>query len=194
MEAYRVHNNVSKRQARRHAIELLDRVGIPQPRRRVDDYPHQFSGGMRQRAMIAMALVNDPALLIADEPTTALDVTVQAQILDLLAELRAERNLAVILITHDLGVVGEVADDILVMYAGRCVEYGAAGDVLTRPQMPYTSALLASVPRARGSAGLRAIPGAQPSLLHPPSGCPFHPRCAYRDQVANDRCRTELPL
>src|SRR5439155_21885635 len=124
MEAYRVHNNVSKRQARRHAIELLDRVGIPQPRRRVDDYPHQFSGGMRQRAMIAMALVNDPALLIADEPTTALDVTVQAQILDLLAELRAERNLAVILTTHDLVAVREAADAILVRFSGRCLDAG----------------------------------------------------------------------
>src|SRR6266511_1999289 len=147
IEAYRVHNDVSKQVARKHAIEMLDRVGIPQPDRRVDDYPHQFSGGMRQRAMIAMALSCDPELLIADEPTTALDVTVQAQILDLIRDLQNEFNSAVILITHDLGVVAELADDILVMYAGRAAEYGTAEDIFAQPQHPYTWGLLGSMPR-----------------------------------------------
>src|SRR5690242_8284815 len=146
-EAYRVHNKVSKAVARKRAIDLLGRVGIPQPSVRVDDYPHQFSGGMRQRAMIAMALCCDPELLIADEPTTALDVTVQAQILDLIVDLQKDFNSAVIIITHDLGVVAELADDILVMYAGRSVEYGNAHEIFTGPQHPYTWGLLGSMPR-----------------------------------------------
>jgi len=196
MESYQAHNDVSKSQARAKAIEMLDRVGIPQARSRVDDYPHQFSGGMRQRAMIAMALSNDPKLLIADEPTTALDVTVQAQILDLLQELQRDFNSAVIIITHDLGVVAEMADDVLVMYAGRAVEHGATREILTHPEMPYTWGLLSSVPDVTASTESRLIPipGNPPSLLDPPTGCAFHPRCAHRDKVPGDLCRTELPL
>ena len=195
IEAYRVHNDVSKRVARKRAIELLDRVGIPQPDARVDSYPHQFSGGMRQRAMIAMGLVNDPALLIADEPTTALDVTVQAQILDLLQDLQREFNSAVIIITHDLGVVAEMTDDTLVMYAGRAVEYGATKEILTHPEMPYTWGLLSSVPDVTGdtSAKLIPIPGNPPSLLNPPTGCAFHPRCLHRDKVPGNLCTTDMP-
>ena len=195
-EAYRVHHDVSRKIAKRRAVEMLDRVGIPNPDRRVDDYPHQFSGGMRQRAMIAMGLINDPGLLIADEPTTALDVTVQAQILDLLQDLQREFNSAIIIITHDLGVVAEMADDVLVMYAGRAVEYGPCREILTHPEMPYTWGLLSSVPDLSGDteARLVPIPGNPPSLLNPPSGCPFHPRCAHRDKVPGDLCRTELPL
>jgi peptide/nickel transport system ATP-binding protein len=190
-EAYLVHHpNASKRDARRKAVEMLDRVGIPQPDRRVDDFPHQFSGGMRQRAMIAMGLINDPSLLIADEPTTALDVTVQAQILDLLQDLQREFNSAVIIITHDLGVIAEMADDVLVMYAGRAVE-----ELLTHPEMPYTWGLLSSVPEvgADTDARLIPIPGNPPSLLSPPSGCSFHPRCAHMDKVPGNLCTTELP-
>ena len=195
IEAYRVHNDVSKKVARARAIELLDRVGIPQPDSRVDAYPHQFSGGMRQRAMIAMGLVNDPALLIADEPTTALDVTVQAQILDLLQDLQREFDSAVIIITHDLGVVAEMTDDTLVMYAGKAVEYGATKEILTHPEMPYTWGLLSSVPDVTGdtSAKLIPIPGNPPSLLNPPTGCAFHPRCLHRDKVPGNLCRTEVP-
>jgi peptide/nickel transport system ATP-binding protein len=194
-EAYRVHNNVSKRAARSRSIEMLDRVGIPQPDQRVDDYPHQFSGGMRQRAMIAMGLINNPGLLIADEPTTALDVTVQAQILDLLQDLQREFDSAIIIITHDLGVVAEMADDVLVMYAGRAVEYGKCKEILTHPEMPYTWGLLSSVPDVKGDTGARLIPipGNPPSLLSPPSGCPFHPRCPHRDKVPGDLCRTSRP-
>ncbi|HEX6517954.1 MAG TPA: ABC transporter ATP-binding protein [Nocardioidaceae bacterium] len=194
-EAYRAHNNVSKAKARAKAIEMLDRVGIPQARNRVDDYPHQFSGGMRQRAMIAMALANDPKLLIADEPTTALDVTVQAQILDLLQELQRDFNSAIIIITHDLGVVAEMADEVLVMYAGRAVEHGPTKEILTHPEMPYTWGLLSSVPdvSADTSSQLIPIPGNPPSLLNPPSGCPFHPRCLHRSKVPGDLCRTTLP-
>jgi peptide/nickel transport system ATP-binding protein len=196
IEAYRVHNDVSKKAARDRAIEMLDRVGIPQPDRRVDDYPHQFSGGMRQRAMIAMGLINDPTMLIADEPTTALDVTVQAQILDLLQDLQREFDSAVIIITHDLGVVAEMADDVLVMYAGRGVEYGPTKEILTHPEMPYTWGLLSSVPDVKGDPNIRLvpIPGNPPSLLNPPPGCPFNPRCVHREKVPGDRCRTELPL
>jgi peptide/nickel transport system ATP-binding protein len=194
MEAYRVHNDVSKQQARRHAIELLDRVGIPQPKRRVDDYPHQFSGGMRQRAMIAMALVNDPSLLIADEPTTALDVTVQAQILDLIRDLQQEFGSAVIIITHDLGVVAELADDLLVMYGGKCVEYGSAGDVFNHPEHPYTWGLLGSMPRLDRDVRERliSIKGSPPSLINLPTGCAFHPRCPYagRDGIPS---KSEVP-
>ncbi len=195
-EAYLVHHpNATKRDARRKAIEMLDRVGIPQPDRRVDDFPHQFSGGMRQRAMIAMGLINDPSLLIADEPTTALDVTVQAQILDLLQDLQREFNSAVIIITHDLGVIAEMADDVLVMYAGRAVEYGPCKEILTHPEMPYTWGLLSSVPdvAADTDARLIPIPGNPPSLLSPPSGCAFHPRCAHVDKVPGNLCTTELP-
>jgi peptide/nickel transport system ATP-binding protein len=194
-EAYLAHHDVSKSKARAKAIEMLDRVGIPQARSRVDDYPHQFSGGMRQRAMIAMALVNDPKLLIADEPTTALDVTVQAQILDLLQELQREFNSAIIIITHDLGVVAEMADEVLVMYGGRCVEHGPTKELLTHPEMPYTWGLLSSVPDVSGdpNARLIPIPGNPPSLLDPPSGCSFHPRCAHKDKVPGNLCSTELP-
>jgi len=194
-EAYQVHNNASKKAARARTIEMLDRVGIPQPDRRVDDYPHQFSGGMRQRAMIAMGLINDPGLLIADEPTTALDVTVQAQILDLLQDLQREFDSAIIIITHDLGVVAEMADDVLVMYAGRAVEYGRCKEILTHPEMPYTWGLLSSVPDVTADTSAKLIPirGNPPSLLHPPPGCAFNPRCDHRDKVPGDLCRTVLP-
>ena len=194
-EAYRVHHDVSRKAARARAIEMLDRVGIPQPDRRVDDYPHQFSGGMRQRAMIAMGLINNPGLLIADEPTTALDVTVQAQILDLLQDLQREFDSSVIIITHDLGVVAEMADDVLVMYAGRAVEYGSGKEILTHPEMPYTWGLLSSVPDVAGDTDARLvpIPGNPPSLLNPPRGCAFHPRCPHRAKVPGDLCRTTMP-
>jgi peptide/nickel transport system ATP-binding protein len=194
VEAYRVHNKVSRQVARRKAIEMLDRVGIPQPQRRVDDYPHQFSGGMRQRAMIAMALVNNPELLIADEPTTALDVTVQAQILDLIRNLQVEFGSAVIIITHDLGVVAELADDLLVMYGGKSVEYGVADQVFLRPEHPYTWGLLGSMPRLDRDVRERliSIKGSPPSLINLPSGCAFHPRCPYagRDGIPST---TEVP-
>ena len=185
IEAYQVHHQVSKQVARKHAIDMLGRVGIPRPERRVDDYPHQFSGGMRQRAMIAMALVNDPKLLIADEPTTALDVTVQAQILDLMHNLQEEFGSALIIITHDLGVVAELADDVLVMYAGRCIEYGSATTIFEQPEHPYTWGLLSSMPRLdRPSSGrLVPIPGLPPSLINLPTGCSFHPRCAYEPRT-----------
>lgn len=195
-EAYLVHHpKASKRDARRRAIEMLDRVGIPQPDARVDDFPHQFSGGMRQRVMIAMGLINNPSLLIADEPTTALDVTVQAQILDLLQDLQQEFNSAVVIITHDLGVIAEMADEVLVMYAGRAVEYGTTKEILVRPEMPYTWGLLSSVPDVLASTDARLIPipGTPPSLLNPPSGCPFHPRCVHKDKVPGDLCTTTLP-
>src|SRR6478735_6295695 len=194
-EAYRVHHSVSKKAARTRTIEMLDRVGIPQPDRRVDDYPHQFSGGMRQRAMIAMALINNPSLLIADEPITALDVTVQAQILDLLQDLQREFESAVIIITHDLGVIAEMADEVLVMYAGRAVEVGSGKEILTHPEMPYTWGLLSSIPDVTGDTDSRLIPipGNPPSLLTPPSGCAFHPRCTHRDKVPGDLCVTTLP-
>jgi peptide/nickel transport system ATP-binding protein len=193
VEAYRLHNDVSKQVARKHAVDLLGRVGIPQPSSRVDDHPHNFSGGMRQRAMIAMALANDPDLLIADEPTTALDVTVQAQILDLILDLQAEFDSAVMLITHDLGVVAEVADDVLVMYAGRAVEHGPAAEIFAAPAHPYTWGLLGSVPRFDGGTErLVPIPGNPPSLLNPPSGCPFHPRCRYRE-LTGGLAETERP-
>ena len=193
-EAYRVHNQVSKSAAHKHAIDMLNRVGIPQPATRVDDYPHQFSGGMRQRAMIAMALSCDPELLIADEPTTALDVTVQAQILDLIWDLQQEYHSAVIIITHDLGVVAELSDDILVMYAGRMAEYGSAEDTFDRPGHPYTWGLLASMPRLDEARleRLLPIPGTPPSLIRVPSGCPFHPRCRYAD-LTDGRSQTEVP-
>jgi peptide/nickel transport system ATP-binding protein len=196
IEAYRVHNKVSKQVARKRAIDLLGRVGIPQPAVRVDDYPHQFSGGMRQRAMIAMALSCDPELLIADEPTTALDVTVQAQILDLIVDLQAEFGSAVIIITHDLGVVAEVADEVLVMYAGRVAETGAAAVVFRQPGHPYAWGLLGSMARLDVARieRLRPIPGTPPSLINVPPGCPFHPRCTYPAQVGGTKCATEVPL
>jgi peptide/nickel transport system ATP-binding protein len=194
-EAYLIHNKVSKKAAKEHAVEMLRRVGIPNPQTRVDDYPHQFSGGMRQRAMIAMALSCNPELLIADEPTTALDVTVQAQILDLISGLQEEYGSAVIIITHDLGVVAELADDILVMYAGRMAEYGSSEDIFTRPGHPYAWGLLASMPRLdqERTDRLLPIPGTPPSLIHVPSGCPFHPRCAYAASLGG-RCVTEVPV
>ncbi|WP_432106327.1 ABC transporter ATP-binding protein [Streptomyces sp. AA1529] len=195
VEAYRVHHDVDKKTARRRAIELLDRVGIPEPGKRVDSYPHEFSGGMRQRAMIAMSLVNNPELLIADEPTTALDVTVQAQILDLIRDLQQEFGSAVIIITHDLGVVAELSDDILVMYGGRCVEYGTAEQVFYEPQHPYTWGLLGSMPRIDRDRADRLIPvkGSPPSLINVPSGCAFNPRCPYADVPGDDVTRTVRP-
>ncbi|GAA5075773.1 peptide/nickel transport system ATP-binding protein [Thermocatellispora tengchongensis] len=194
IEAYRIHHKVSKKAARKHAIDMLGRVGIPEPSRRVDDYPHHFSGGMRQRAMIAMALSCDPELLIADEPTTALDVTVQAQILDLMRDLQREFDSALIIITHDLGVVAELSDDILVMYAGKCVEYGSADDVFYRPEHPYTWGLLGSMPRLDREPTDRLMPikGTPPSLINVPPGCAFHPRCPYSDRTAG-RASTEVP-
>ena len=193
-EAYLVHNQVSKKAAVQHAIEMLNRVGIPQAASRVNDYPHQFSGGMRQRVMIAMALSCDPELLIADEPTTALDVTVQAQILDLISDLQQEFGSAVIIITHDLGVVAELSDDILVMYAGRCAEYGSAEEIFGRPGHPYTWGLLGSMPRldVKRSERLLPIQGTPPSLINVPSGCPFHPRCGYAD-LTGGLAATEVP-
>ncbi len=180
-EAVRTHRDVSKEQARARAVELLGLVGIPDPARRVDEYPHEFSGGMRQRVMIAMALANEPKLLIADEPTTALDVTVQAQILALMERLQRELGMAIVIITHDLGVVAEMADDIAVMYAGRIVETASATSVFSAPEHPYTWGLLKSIPRLDGTReeDLVPIPGTPPSLIAPPSGCHFHPRCAY---------------
>ncbi|MFI9236431.1 ABC transporter ATP-binding protein [Streptomyces sp. NPDC053079] len=194
-EPFRKHTGASKRDARLRAIEMLEKVGIPNAALRADDYPHQFSGGMRQRAMIAMALVCDPELLIADEPTTALDVTVQAQILDLLKDLQQQTGSAIILITHDLGVVAHTADELLVMYAGRAVERGTVREVLREPRHPYTWGLLGSMPRLSSDVGepLLPIPGTPPSLLAPPPGCPFHPRCGYTAEVEGDRCRTERP-
>ncbi|MEV5509477.1 ABC transporter ATP-binding protein [Streptomyces orinoci] len=194
-EAYRIHHDADKKTARKRAVEMLDRVGIPQADRRVDDYPHQFSGGMRQRAMIAMALVNNPSLLIADEPTTALDVTVQAQILDLIRDLQKEYGSAVIIITHDLGVVAELADDILVMYAGRCIERGPAEQVFYHPQHPYTWGLLGSMPRIDRAQTERLIPvkGSPPSLINVPAGCAFNPRCPYADKPEGGLTRTRRP-
>ncbi|MDT0307715.1 ABC transporter ATP-binding protein [Streptomyces sp. DSM 44917] len=195
-EPYRRHRGASRREARERAVEMLARVGIPRPRSRHDDYPHQFSGGMRQRVMIAMALVCAPDLLIADEPTTALDVTVQAQILDLLMELREESGSAIVLITHDLGVVSGFADEVLVMYAGRAAEHGTAREVLGRPRHPYTWGLLTSMPRLSAEAGrdLVPIPGAPPSLIHPPPGCAFRPRCAYPKEVSGPlECARDRP-
>ena len=194
IEAYRIHNDVSKKVARKHAIDMLGRVGIPQPDRRVDSYPHEFSGGMRQRAMIAMALSCDPELLIADEPTTALDVTVQAQILDLLRDLQQEFNSAIIMITHDLGVVAELSDDILVMYGGRCAEYGDVEDVFHRPEHPYTWGLLGSMPRLDRERTERLMPikGTPPSLINVPDGCAFNPRCAYCE-LTGGKSLTERP-
>ncbi|MEI8105083.1 MAG: ABC transporter ATP-binding protein [Actinomycetes bacterium] len=180
-EAVRAHANVSHSAAWVRAVELLDAVGIPNAKTRARDYPHQFSGGMRQRAMIAMALVHNPAVLIADEPTTALDVTVQAQIIELIDKVKRDFNVGVILITHDLGVVAETASHVLVMYGGRAMEYGPSREIFHAAQHPYAWGLLESMPRVdRKLDVLIPIEGSPPSLLNPPSGCPFHPRCKYR--------------
>jgi oligopeptide/dipeptide ABC transporter ATP-binding protein len=190
VEAIRAHSPMSRPAARKRAVELLDLVGIASPERRVDDYPHQFSGGMRQRAMIAMAVALNPALLIADEPTTALDVTVQAQVLDLLRRLQAEFHMAMVIVTHDLGVIAEVADRVLVMYAGQQVEQAGTRTIFHQPQHPYTRGLLESLPgRGRPGGRLAAIPGQPPSLLRIPSGCSFHPRCPDVMSV----CRVDEP-
>lgn len=190
-EMIRTHDkSVSKKEARERAIELLRRVGIPRPQTRVDDYPHQFSGGMRQRAMIAMALSLEPKLIIADEPTTALDATVQAQILDLLLRLQQDFGTALVMITHDLGVVAGIADEVMVMYAGRAAERASKREVFYRPHHPYTKGLLESIPSSSASADrLKPIPGSPPSLINLPSGCKFHPRCGY----VFDRCLREEP-
>ena len=190
VEAILAHEDVTKRIARERVAELLDKVGIPNPRERMSDYPHQYSGGMRQRVMIAMALINNPRVLIADEPTTALDVTVQAQILELIDEIKREFSIGVILITHDLGVVRDVTQTVLVMYAGRAVEYGPTEALFSGQQHPYTWGLIDSMPRLddRGSQ-LRPIEGQPPSLIFVPSGCAFRPRCAY----SFDRCESERP-
>jgi peptide/nickel transport system ATP-binding protein len=189
-EAILLHNDVTHDEARKRSIEILREVEIPKADTRVDDYPHQFSGGMRQRVMIAMALINNPEVLIADEPTTALDVTTQAQILRLMTKLQEDHQMAIVMITHDLGVVAELADDVLVMYGGRVVEEALVDDLFAKPEMPYTWGLLGSLPRLHiTSDRLEQIPGQPPSLLHPPQGCAFNPRCAY----AFDRCREELP-
>jgi oligopeptide/dipeptide ABC transporter ATP-binding protein len=189
-ESVRIHRGGKGRAARARALEMLQLVGIPEASRRLDDYPHQLSGGMRQRVMIAMALACDPKLIIADEPTTALDVTIQAQILELLAEVRERLGMAILLITHDLGVVAEMCDDVVVMYAGRVVERGPVGDVFTTPQHPYTEALLQSIPMLGMTQAepLRVIRGSVPSPLDWPEGCRFRPRCDY----AFDKC-VELP-
>ena len=181
VEAMQAHRDVSKAQARDRAVEMLGLVGIPEPRRRIDAYPHEFSGGMRQRVMIAMALMNDPKLLIADEPTTALDVTVQAQILEVIQRLQRELDTAIVMITHDLGVVAEITDEIAVMYGGRIVERGQKDAIFAAPEHPYTWGLLRSIPRLDlpRDEPLVPIPGRPPSLINKPSGCAFHPRCPY---------------
>jgi peptide/nickel transport system ATP-binding protein len=189
-EMIRAHEPVSRQNARKRAIELLGLVGIPRPDKRVDDYPHQFSGGMLQRAMIAMSLALRPRLLIADEPTTALDVTVQAQIVRLMQRLQSELGMAIIMITHDLGVIAGMADEVIVMYAGQVMEQASRYGLFRQPSHPYTTGLLGSLPRMNASNDLlTAIPGQPPSLIHPPTGCPFHPRCP---QVM-DRCVTATP-
>jgi oligopeptide transport system ATP-binding protein len=186
------HKKMSERQAARTAIELLDRVRIPEPQKRINQYPHEFSGGMRQRVMIAMAMLCKPDLLIADEPTTALDVTIQAQIIELMKELQEGSRAAIVLITHDLGVIAGLSDRVMVMYAGRIVETGTAREIFYDPQHPYTKGLLKSMPRLdeRRAEALDTIPGQPPNLQRLPPGCPFRPRCPY----AFDRCETELPL
>jgi peptide/nickel transport system ATP-binding protein len=182
-EAVLAHRDVGRAGARERTIELLGLVGIPDPVRRAEEYPHEYSGGMRQRAMIGMALANEPKLLIADEPTTALDVTVQAQILALLERLRSELSMAIVMVTHDLGVIAQMAEEIAVMYAGRIVESASAETLFSSPEHPYTWGLLKSIPTLTGPREelLEAIPGTPPSLINPPSGCHFHPRCAYAE-------------
>jgi oligopeptide transport system ATP-binding protein len=191
-EAVRLHLGLDKRESRDRAIEMLRKVRIPSPENRLGDYPHQFSGGMRQRVMIAMALSCNPQLLIADEPTTALDVTIQAQVLELMNELQRETGAAIVLITHDLGVVAEVCKNVLVMYGGNMVEYGTAEQIFSNPRMPYTQGLLASLPRLDDSEHrrLEPIPGQPPNLLKLPPGCAFAPRCAYRMPI----CDEPVPL
>jgi oligopeptide transport system ATP-binding protein len=197
-EMFRAHRGTSRKEAKRLAVELMDRVRIPAAAERVNDYPHQFSGGMRQRVMIAMAIALDPRILIADEPTTALDVTVQAQVMGLLKDLQRETGMGLILITHDLGVVNEVADSVAVMYAGRIVERGTVDDVFDNPAHPYTDGLMSSVPQVEAKGGrLLPIAGQPPSLARIPSGCPFHPRCARRrfgaDAAPGRDCAGNLP-
>ena len=193
-EAYQVHNKVSKKAAKQVAVEMLGRVGIPNPTQRIEDYPHQFSGGMRQRVMIAMSLSCNPKLLIADEPTTALDVTVQAQILDLLRDLQREFGSSILMITHDLGVVAEIADDVLLMYAGKAIERGTVRELLKTPEHPYAWGLLTSIPKLTGAANaeLLAIPGTPPSLINLPTGCSFSPRCSYKNRAKVD-CESVTP-
>lgn len=184
------HKNLSRAEARRRAIELLSRVRIPSPERRIDDYPHRLSGGMRQRVMIAIALACDPQLLIADEPTTALDVTIQAQILELMRELRAESGAAIVLITHNLGVVAEICDEVAVMYAGEIVEHASVKALFDLPQHPYTVGLLGAIPRLdRNAERLATIEGVVPQMAAPPAGCRFAPRCPF----VEDRCKRERP-
>ncbi len=195
VEAILLHRDVTKKQARARSLELLKAVGIPRPERRIDDYPHQFSGGMRQRVMIAMALVNDPDLLIADEPTTALDVTTQAQILELMTRLQQDFGSAIMMITHDLGVVAEIADDVIVMYAAKVVEQGSAKTIFKRPHHPYTWGLLGSLPRLNADVErLVQIKGQPPSLLNPPRGCRFHPRCPYVMNICKEQEPQLLPV
>jgi oligopeptide/dipeptide ABC transporter ATP-binding protein len=189
-EMIQAHRNVTRRTARSRAAELLELVGIPYAARRIDDYPHQFSGGMRQRVMIAIALALEPELIIADEPTTALDATVQAQILDLLRRLQERLGTALVVITHDLGVVADMADEVMVMYAGRIVESSGRRALYYEPHHPYTKGLLESIPGAAGTSGaLRPIPGQPPSMIAVPGGCAFHPRCRY----VLDRCPVDMP-
>ena len=190
VETVQLHDDISKKAARARAVEALREVGIPRGETRVDDYPHQFSGGMRQRVMIAMAMINDPKLLIADEPTTALDVTTQAQILALMQKLQDDHGTAIVMITHDLGVVAETAHDVVVMYAARVVEHGSVDAIFKNPHHPYTWGLLGSLPRLHADVErLTQIPGQPPSLLRPPQGCRFNPRCPY----VMDVCRQEDP-
>jgi oligopeptide transport system ATP-binding protein len=191
-EAVRLHRGLNKKESNDRAVEMLEKVRIPSPRARLNDYPHQFSGGMRQRVMIAMALSCNPQLLIADEPTTALDVTIQAQILELMNEMQAETGAAIVLITHDLGVVAEVCKNVLVMYGGNMVEYGTAEQIFENPRMPYTQGLLASLPRVDDTTHRRLEPikGQPPNLLHLPPGCAFAPRCSYRMAI----CAEPVPL
>ena len=195
IEAHQIHNKVDIKVSRDRAIELLEMVGIQGAATRIKSFPHQFSGGMRQRVMIAMALVNNPALLIADEPTTALDVTVQAQIMKLLSDLQKELKMAMILITHDMGVVAGAADRVNVMYAGRIVESANVRDLYANPLMPYTQGLLASVPRMDRphTERLSAIPGQPPSMIALPTGCSFNPRCGRKSEVGASKCESQMP-
>jgi oligopeptide transport system ATP-binding protein len=197
-EMFRAHRGVSKKDAKKLAVELMERVRIPAAAQRVNDYPHQFSGGMRQRVMIAMAIALDPKILIADEPTTALDVTVQAQVMDLLKDLQRETGMGLVLITHDLGVVNEVADKVAVMYAGKAVETGTVDDVFGNPAHPYTEGLMTSIPQVEAKGGrLQPITGQPPNLARIPSGCSFHPRCAHRRLGAaarpGEECSVDVP-
>lgn len=187
MEKIRVHKKVTKKEAWNEAVHMLELVGIPNPEYRMRQYPHEFSGGMRQRVMIAIAMTLNPALLIADEPTTALDVTVQADILDMMKEIQKQHGMSVLLITHDLGIVANFATEIIVMYAGKVVEQGSAEDIFYRPQHPYTKALLRAVPRLdMEEEQLETIEGAPPNMAHPPKGCPFEARCKYHQEICGE--------